>query len=101
MRGTEEMNEKRKNALLFRMLLVSIGPLLILTLVIMIAATRSIRKGIQEEFMDGLRDEAIAVKAAFNNMAPGDYHINLANQLMKGYLNMQKYFCFIKVVMLI
>ena len=84
------MNEKRKNALLFRMLLVSIGPLLLLTLVIMIAATRSIRKGIQEEFMDGLRDEAIAVKAAFNNLAPGDYHVNLADQLMKGYLNISE-----------
>lgn len=81
------MEERKKISLLVRLVMVSVLPLVALTLVIVINATHSIKQGIQEEVIKGLRDEILCIKAAYDNLDPGDYYLNDSGKMMKGIFN--------------
>ncbi|MBR4758598.1 MAG: hypothetical protein IK078_00420, partial [Lachnospiraceae bacterium] len=61
------MNEKGRFKLLYRMLIMSITPLVLLAAVTLILAANGIKKGIENEFLEGLKNQTIAVGAAYDN----------------------------------
>ena len=55
--------------------------------VISVFSIESMRKGMQEEFLNGLKDEAIALRAACRAMNSGEFYLNDSGELMKGDVN--------------
>lgn len=85
--GQSGSDRKLKLSLMMRILMVAVIPLALLTLIIVINATHSIKNGIQEEVLNGLRNEISFLRAAYESLDVGDYHLNDAGELMKGSLN--------------
>lgn len=78
-------NKKKGLSLLTQLLLIALIPMLILAATLTIYAGNSMIHGMQDEFLEGLRDTAIAVHAGFDSINPGeDYTMNENGDLMKG-----------------
>ena len=78
-------NKKKGLSLLTQLLLIALIPMLILALTLTIYASSSMIHGMQDEFLEGLRDTAIAVHAGFDSINPGeDYTMSEEGDLMKG-----------------
>ena len=78
-------NKKKGLSLLTQLLLIALIPMLILALTLTIYASSSLIHGMQDEFLEGLRDTAIAVHAGFDSINPGeDYTMSEEGDLMKG-----------------
>lgn len=70
-----------------KLTIIVVAALLVLTTVLTIEAGRSLRQGMQEEALDGLRDFAVAVDAAYRGISPDDFTLNENGDLIKGDLN--------------
>lgn len=78
-------NPKKGLSLLAQLLLIALIPMLILAGTLSIYSATSMIHGMQDEFLEGLRDTAIAVHAGFDSINPGeDYTMNESGDLMKG-----------------
>lgn len=78
-------NKKTGLSLLTQLILIALIPMLILAVTLTIYASNSMIHGMQDEFLEGLRDTAIAVHAGFDSINPGeDYTMNENGDLMKG-----------------
>ncbi|MGN0131121.1 MAG: methyl-accepting chemotaxis protein [Lachnospiraceae bacterium] len=86
-KGTEEKKEKRGISLMQRLLGMSIGPTVVLALVVTVYAVMSIIGGMQQEFLEGLRNTANCMQAAYHALDSGDYALNEQGELVKGNLN--------------
>lgn len=82
-----ENKQKRKVNLMARLVMMAVVPLAILTLFIVINATHSLKSGIQDEVLTGLHNNIVMMRAAYDQLDGGDYHLNAAGELMKGNLN--------------
>ena len=81
-------NGKKLNLnLMAKLTMMAVIPLALLTLIIVISASRSIKQGIQQEVLNGLRNEITMMRAAYEQMDSGDYYLNGAGDLMKGSFN--------------
>lgn len=83
--------EQRKSVggILVKILLVAIGPLLLDMIILSILFANTIRSGMSEEALMGLGDMANAVERVFENIAPGEWHLE-DDQLYKGELNLSE-----------
>ena len=82
------MGEKKvKFGLLKQMLCMTIIPIIGLSLILVIYAAGKIKSGLQQEFLDGLRNGAYAVQAGFEERAEGDYTLDENGNLYKGAYN--------------
>lgn len=70
-----------------KLTIIVVAALLVLTTVLTIEAGRSLRQGMQEEALDGLRDLAVSVDAAYKGISPDDFTLNENGDLIKGDLN--------------
>lgn len=70
-----------------RLLGMSIGPTVVLALVVTVYAVMSIIGGMQQEFLEGLRNTANCMQAAYHALDSGDYALNEQGELVKGNLN--------------
>lgn len=86
-KGTKEKKEKRGISLMQRLLGMSIGPTVVLALVVTVYAVMSIIGGMQQEFLEGLRNTANCMQAAYHALDSGDYALNEQGELVKGNLN--------------
>lgn len=84
---TKETGKGKGFSLGKRLLAMSIGPILVLAVVIALYATVCIVDGMQQEFLDGLRNTANCMRAAYEGMDSGEYGLNEAGELVKGELN--------------
>ena len=84
------MNGKKHSPLMMRLMICFLVPLFLSIAVISIYSMESMRRGMVDEFLDGLKDEAIALKASCMAMDPGDYYLNESGQLMKGNTNLSE-----------
>ncbi|MCR4690599.1 MAG: cache domain-containing protein [Lachnospiraceae bacterium] len=84
------MEGKKKFKLIHRLLLMSLVPILLLSIVTLIMSGININKGIQTEFLEGLKNQVTAVAAAYQYIDGGDYYLNEDGDLMKGNLNVTK-----------
>lgn len=81
-------NGKKLNLnLMAKLTMMAVIPLALLTLIIVISASRSIKQGIQQEVLNGLWNEITMMRAAYEQMDSGDYYLNGAGDLMKGSFN--------------
>ncbi len=81
-------NGKKLNLnLMAKLTMMAVIPLALLTLIIVISASRSIKQGIQQEVLNGLQNEITMMRAAYEQMDSGDYYLNGAGDLMKGSFN--------------
>ena len=81
-------NGKKLNLnLMAKLTMMAVIPLALLTLIIVISASRSIKQGIQQEVLSGLWNEITMMRAAYEQMDSGDYYLNGAGDLMKGSFN--------------
>ena len=85
---TEEKEKKgKKFSLMKRLLSMSIIPVVVLAVVVTVYAIISIVDGMQQEFLEGLRNTANCMKAAYEALDDGDYALNDQGELVKGELN--------------
>lgn len=84
---TKETGKRKGISLGKRLLSMSIIPIVVLAVIITIYATISIISGMQQEFLEGLRNTANCMRAAYEGLDPGDYSLNEAGELVKGDLN--------------
>lgn len=85
---TEEKEKKgKKFSLMQRLLSMSIIPVVVLAVVVTTYAIISIVDGMQQEFLEGLRNTANCMKAAYEALDDGDYALNDQGELVKGELN--------------
>ncbi len=77
------MDEKRKVSIKLKLLAASLLPLVLVTVIISIYALYSMRKAIQDEALQGLRDMCYTVATAYDNMAEGDYILE-GDHIKKG-----------------
>lgn len=81
-------NGKKLNLnLMAKLTMMAVIPLALLTLIIVISASRSIKQGIQQEVLNGLWNEITMMRAAYEQIDSGDYYLNGAGDLMKGSFN--------------
>ena len=85
-----EKKNKRQFSMMARLLPMCTVPVLLASIIIIFNAFGNIVDGMQQEFLNGLRSTCIAVQAAYDGMAPGDYSINENGDLMKGELNLSQ-----------
>lgn len=78
---------KKGVSLMQKLLCLSILPTVILGVVISIYAAVSFIDGMQQEFLSGLRNTAVSIRAAYNALDEGEYALNENNELVKGELN--------------
>lgn len=78
---------KKGMGITLKLTVIVIAALLVLTTVLMIQAVKSLRSGMQEEALDGLRDLANAVNAAYQGVDAGDFTLDENGDLIKGDLN--------------
>jgi methyl-accepting chemotaxis protein len=86
-RDIKVSSDKKKTSLMQRLLAMSIGPTLILAIIITIYAGFCITDGMQQEFLEGLKNTAYTIRAAYQALDDGDYYLNDQGELMKGQLN--------------
>lgn len=84
---TKEAEKQKGISLGKRLFSMSIGPTLVLAVIVTLYATVSIVDGMHQEFLEGLRNTANCMQAAYNALDPGDYSLNEAGELVKGDLN--------------
>lgn len=87
MSKTSNTKERKREglSLMTQLVLIALIPMLIMAITLTIYASNSIMHGMQDEFLEGLRDTAIAVHAGFDSINPGeDYTLNENGDLMKG-----------------
>ena len=90
--GTEEKvigGTKGKKGLSLRhqLLIMAIIPAVVMGGALAAYAAMSLVGGMQQEFLDGLRNTAISVKSAYDALDEGDYALNENGELVKGSLN--------------
>ena len=78
---------KKGFSLMHKLLCLSIIPAIVLGIVIAVYAAGSIVNGMQQEFLDGLRNTAVSVRSAYNALDEGEYALNEKGDLLKGNLN--------------
>lgn len=78
---------KKGFSLMSRLLCLSIIPTVLLGVVIAVYAAGSIVSGMQQEFLEGLRNTAVSIRAAYNSMDEGEYALNEKEELVKGEVN--------------
>ena len=83
------MGEKNKIkfGLLKQLLCMTMAPIVGLSLILVTYSASSVRKGLEREFLDGLRNGAYAVQAGFEERAEGDYSLDEDGKLYKGAYN--------------
>ena len=82
-------NKKRGLKLKGKLLLVSLSPLVVLSLVIFLVSSSNFRKLISEEVVKGLSVLAISMEDTFNEKDDGDWHLE-ADILYKGEYNVSE-----------
>lgn len=82
-----EEKTKKGFSLMQKLLCLSIIPTVVLGIAVTIYAAGSIVDGMQEEFLGGLRNTAISIRAAYEAMDEGDYTLDENGDLVKGGLN--------------
>lgn len=90
--GTEEKvvgeaKGKKGLSLMYQLLGLALIPAIVLGIVISIYAAGSLADGMQQEFLDGLRNTAISVRSAYDALDAGEYTLNENGELVKGSLN--------------
>lgn len=81
--------KKVKSSILVQMMMMSLIPLVAGLLAVMIIAVSALTAGIRDESLRGLSDMAQAVAHVYDNMAPGDWHLE-DGTLYKGALNLSE-----------
>lgn len=79
--------EKRGFSLKKKLLSMAIIPTVILAVIITVYAAISMMDGMQREFLDGLRNLAGSVQAAYNALDSENYSLDEQGKLVKGKLN--------------
>lgn len=90
--GTEEKvigetKEKKGLSLMQQLLGLALIPAIVLGIVISLYAAGSLVGGMQQEFLDGLRNTAISIRSAYEALDEGEYALNENGELVKGSLN--------------
>lgn len=81
-------NRKQRGvSLSLKIMLVSIGPLVIIGAILCITGIMSVQSGMRQEVTNGLMQEVEAVQAVINASGTGDYALSGKNDLMKGSYN--------------
>ncbi|MBD5539751.1 MAG: methyl-accepting chemotaxis protein [Lachnospiraceae bacterium] len=82
-----ETKGKKGLSLMQQLLGLALIPAIVLGIVISIYAAGSLTNGMQQEFLDGLRNTAISIRSAYDALDAGDYALNENGELVKGSLN--------------
>lgn len=77
-------------SIVVKLLAMAILPLIVLGAVCIVAASSSLRSGLQDEALERVKATCVAVKAAYNNISDGDYTLNENNELLKGDYNISQ-----------
>lgn len=88
---TNQNLQKKKRGLKLKgkLLLISLSPLVILSLVIFLVSSSNFRELINEEVMKGLEATAVSVEGTFDERDEGDWHLE-ADILYKGEYNVSE-----------
>jgi len=81
---------KKGMSITVKLTVIVVAALLALTAVLTIEAGKSLKMGMQEEALLGLRDLAVAVNVAYEGISPDDYSLSGNGDLMKGDLNVSE-----------
>ncbi len=90
--GTEEKvigktKGKKGLSLMQQLLGLALIPAIVLGIAISLYAAGSLVGGMQQEFLDGLRNTAISIRSAYEALDEGEYALNENGELVKGSLN--------------
>ena len=84
----KKIKGNKTKSLRLTLMLCFLIPMFLSIGVVSVYSMESMRKGMKDEFLNGLRDEAIALKAACQAMDSGDFYLNDSGELMKGNVNL-------------
>ncbi len=87
----ETKREKPKFSLMKRFMLMAVVPPVVMAIIIVIVAATSINSAIETEFLGGLAEEIIAIRAGYRAIDPGEYHLGENDDLFKGDLNVTQH----------
>ena len=83
------MNKKSSlfTSVILQLLAMALIPLVVLGIVCIVVAGKSLREGLQEEALTQMKATCVATKAAYDHINDGDYFLNENEELMKGDYN--------------
>lgn len=83
------MNKKSSlfTSVILQLLAMALIPLVVLGIVCIVVAGKSLREGLQEEALTQMKATCVAAKAAYDHINDGDYFLNENEELMKGDYN--------------
>ena len=84
----KKIKGNKTKSLRLTLMLCFLIPMFLSIGVLSVYSSENMRKGMQEEFLNGLRDEAIALKASCKAIDAGDFYLNDNGELMKGNVNL-------------
>ena len=79
----QEAQVKHAHGIMFTLGFLTVGPMVLIAAVIVIASINSIRSGMQTEALDGLKSLCVSTSASFANM-DGEYKVGDKGDLYKG-----------------
>lgn len=80
---TQAVKIPKGHGIMFKLGLLTIGPMLLIAVVILLASIDSIRAGMEQEALTGLKSLCVSTGASFSNM-DGDFKVGDNGDLYKG-----------------
>ncbi|MGN0291133.1 MAG: methyl-accepting chemotaxis protein [Lachnospiraceae bacterium] len=78
------MKKKKKFSIILRLLAMALGPCVLMGIIMTLYSSNSMREGMQEEAMKGLKSTAYSIQESYANVDSGDFKQDSKGDIYKG-----------------